>query len=82
MTTAVIAKDGSPAVSTGVCDGVDQNGNLWWVWVQSGPDGGTWGFLGGTGDYAGNLGGGTAEVQARWPDGRYALRWQGKWTTK
>ena len=35
MTTAVIAKDGGPAVSTGVCDGVDQKGNLWWAWVRS-----------------------------------------------
>lgn len=82
MSTAVIAKDGSPPISTGVCDGVDKQGNMWWVWIRSGPDGGTWGFLGGTGAYAGNAGGGTAEMQTRWPDGRYAMRWQGKWTTK
>jgi hypothetical protein len=82
MSTAVIAKDGGPPISTGVCDGVDKQGNMWWVWIRSGPDGGTWGFLGGTGAYAGNAGGGMAKVEAHWPDGRYVTRWQGKWTTK
>ena len=40
----------------------------------------TWGFLGGTGKFAGVTGGGATAVIGGTPDGRVVVRWQGSWT--
>ncbi len=77
--TTVVAADGSPPVANGYCDGLDQDGDVWWLWWHNGSDGNTWGFIGGTGKFAGIEGGGTTTLEVEWPDGRFTILWEGTW---
>jgi hypothetical protein len=80
--TSVEAADGSTFAARGYCDGIDGDGDLWWIWWASSPDGGKWGLMGGTGKWVGVRGGGTTQQVAQWPDGRYIITWEGTWTTE
>jgi hypothetical protein len=78
--TVVVAADGSGAEAHGYCDGVDTEGDVWWIWWSETPAGGKWGIIGGTGKFTGMEGGGTTNRVAEWPDGRYIVRWEGTWS--
>jgi hypothetical protein len=71
--------DGTMVVGRGYCDAMDRDGDVWWIWWTSSPTGGTWGFMGGTGKYAGIEGGGTTMPQGQTPDGRLVITWEGTW---
>jgi len=79
--TTVIAADGT-AIANGYCDAVNAKGDRWWIWWHNGPEGNTWGFMGGTGKFGGIKGGGTTTPLAQMADGRVAITWDGSWTIK
>ncbi len=78
----IIAAGGVLVEGWGACDAVDRDGDIWSIWYRSSGNGGSWGFLGGTGKFAGIEGGGTTETLIATADGRLAIRWQGSWKTK
>jgi len=79
-TTFIVPADGGATVSKGFCDGVDRAGDAWWVLTGGAPERGIFRFVGGTGRYAAIDGGGTTRTVVQYPDGRYAIAWEGKWT--
>ena len=78
----VMAADGSDLMAKGYCDGVDLEGDVWWISWEETAAGGSWNLLGGTGKFEGVSGGGQTSRVAEWPDGRYVVRWDGTWTMK
>lgn len=80
--STVVDGTGEPKGGAGSCDGVDRDGDVWWIWWRNAPDSRTWGFIGGTGKWQGVTGGGTTGVLAAMPDGRTTISWLGKWTMK
>jgi hypothetical protein len=80
--TVVMAADGSDLMAKGYCDGVDLEGDVWWISWEETAAGGSWNLLGGTGKFEGVSGGGQTSRVAEWPDGRYVVRWDGTWTMK
>ena len=67
----------------GTCDSVDADGHVafyWWRFDENG--GGQWGFLGGTGKWAGVEGGGTYAPGQAWKDGRTSNTWKGSWKAR
>ncbi len=79
--TTVIAADGT-ATGNGYCDGVDADGDLWWIWWHNSPEKNIWGFMGGTGKFMGVKGEGTTTPMVQMADGRTAISWNGTWTMK
>jgi len=65
----VVSADGKDAVNKGVCDIVDRQGDVWWLWYDATREGSTWGILGGTGKYSGMTGGGMTRTELLAPDG-------------
>lgn len=82
--TTIVAADGTATVGNGYCDAVDADGDVWWLWWTADWSNatGTWGFLGGTGKFAGVEGGGTTTVTTQWPDGSLTINWKGTWEMK
>jgi hypothetical protein len=80
--TVVLSTDGSDVMAKGYCDGVDLDGDVWWITWEETLDGGSWNLLGGTGKFEGVSGGGQTSRVAEWPDGRYVVRWDGTWTMR
>lgn len=82
FTTSVIAADGSVSMS-GYCDTYDSDGDVYWAWLRGDAQGGTWGFLGGTGKFEGIEGsGGKWKAGTTWPDGKWVVSWEGSWKMK
>ena len=75
----VMTPEGMLVRGHGSCFGVDAAGDVWWVWYNQLPDGGTWGFLGGTGKFEGIEGDGTTQSYPPTADGRLHVTWQGTW---
>ncbi len=80
--TNVLGSDGAPLLGSGYCEGVDRDGDVWWIWWRNAPDGDTWGFTAGTGKYEGIEGGGTTQPQFQGSDGRFVISWEGTWQMK
>lgn len=78
--TNLMGTDGKPMMANGYCDGIDKDGDIWWIWWHDGADGNRWGFIGGTGKYDGVKGGGTTTPIAQFPDGRVVIHWEGSWS--
>lgn len=78
----IVAPTGEQLEGAGSCNGLDRDGDIWWIWWRNTSESRLWGFLGGTGKYQGVEGGGTTEVLSAAPDGRVAVTWQGKWVMK
>jgi hypothetical protein len=82
-TGATIVDDkGTQLEGGGSCDGVDRDGDVWWIWWHNTPESRTWGLIDGTGKFEGIRGGGTSEVLAATVDGRLTISWEGTWTVK
>ncbi len=79
MFTVVTSADGNSVSSGGFCDGIDADGNVYWVWAQADESGGNWHYIGGTGKFEGIQGGGTYELATEWPDGKVRTTWEGTW---
>lgn len=73
---------GTEIEAAGSCDGVDKDGDVWWIWWKSSPSERTWGFMGGTGKYDSAKGGGTTSSILETADGRSTITWEGAWTTE
>ncbi len=76
--TDLIGSDGSPQQIGGACAGIDADGDLMRISYLNTPPDGAWQYTGGTGKFSGITGGGTSEVIATGPDGRFTLRYEGK----
>jgi hypothetical protein len=77
--TNILDAEGNLLTGRGYCDGVDGDGDVWWIWWNNGPTGGDWGFMGGTGKYEGITGGGTTTFEGATPDSRLVITWEGSW---
>ena len=75
--TTVFDKDGNLVESNGYADGVDRDGDVFWIWWKTTPNGGTWGYTGGTGKFAGIKGGGTTKTLVNFPGDRWTISWEG-----
>jgi hypothetical protein len=76
--TDLIGSDGTPQQIGGACAAIDSDGDIMRISYLNTPPNGTWHYTGGTGKFAGVEGGGTSEVIALGPDGRFTLRYQGQ----
>ena len=77
---SIIGPNGDTGNGAGYCDGIDKDGDVYFIWYRNDGADRRWGFLGGTGKFAGVDGGGTTEVVGGTPHGRVVVKWQGKWT--
>jgi hypothetical protein len=80
--TYVLGDDGQVEVAQGFCDGIDKEGDVWWLWWTEDPTGLKWKLTGGTGKFEGLTGGGETQPGAQWGDGKFVSVWQGTWTMK
>lgn len=78
--TDVLAAGQSESIAYGYCEGLDRDGDMYFISWYNGPDKNTWQFLGGTGKFDGISGGGTTVNAFAWADGKYAINWKGTWT--
>ena len=82
FSTVVLATEGPSIPLYGYCDATDRDGDMWTVWIKDEKGGGSiWGFLGGTGKFAGVKGEGTSIIEMQSND-RAVVTWKGKWTLK
>ena len=79
--SSIVAKDGVPGEDAGYCDGIDKDGDVFFMWYRNKDADNRWGFLGGTGKFEGITGGGTTTYVAGEPADRLVVKWEGKWTT-
>ena len=50
---SIIGPDGDTGNGAGYCDGIDKDGDVYFIWYRNDGDDRRWGFLGGTGKFAG-----------------------------
>ena len=74
-----LSPEGDQLDGSGTCEGLDADGDVWWVWWSGGIEG-NFSFTGGTGKYTGISGGGTWKAQLQYPDGKAMNEWEGTWT--
>jgi hypothetical protein len=78
IATVVQAGDGSTVKGRGSCDGIDPDGDVFWVSIALEADGPfLWAITGGTGKYAGLEMSGVNNVVAEHSDGIMVGRWEG-----
>jgi hypothetical protein len=80
--TTITSADGKTGTGSGYCVSFDPSGDAAWIWWRGDLDGGTWGFIDGTGKFKGVDGGGTWKTARQWPDGKFVNSWEGTWQTK
>jgi hypothetical protein len=79
----ITSADGATFTAMGSCDGIDKDGDVWWIaFVNADRNGGHWEVLGGTGKFAGMTGSGTTVDDLRTPDGRSSVSFEGSVTLK
>ena len=77
--TNITGVDGSEK-SGGFCDGIDADGNVFWVVTSADDNAGNWHYLGGTGRFSNIEGGGTYTTAREWADGKVVITWDGTYT--
>ena len=76
--TYVFETDGSPVGGRGVCDGINADGDIWWISLELRPDGLIhWEHIGGTGRLANVRSSGTTTTLAEFEDGKIVGRFEG-----
>ena len=80
--TNVVSTDGKTGTGSGYCVNFDKDGDAAWMWWRGDLDGGTWGWIEGTGKFKGVDGGGTWKTKQRAPDGKFINTWEGTWQMK
>lgn len=80
--TSILAAGQSEPTAYGYCEGLDRDGDAFFMSWSTGPGGNTWQLLGGTGKFDGISGGGTSDTTHTWTDGKYVIDWDGTWTMK
>jgi len=72
---------GPPLQINGVCDGVDKDGDVFWMWFHDEGNTHTWSFMGGTGKFDGLTGEGTTSQISAGPN-QLVIGWEGSWKMK
>ena len=80
--SSVVNSDGNSSSGGGHCVIVDQAGDVIWAWWRGDQNGGTWGFMGGTGKFAGVKGDGTWMNDREFPGGKFINKWKMTWQVK
>ena len=80
--TNVVAAGESEPEAYGYCEGLDRDGDMYFLSWYNSPDKNTWRLLGGTGKFDGISGGGTTAGVFTWADGKFVIDWEGTWTMK
>ena len=80
--TMIASADGKTGTGSGYCISFDSDGDAAWMWWRGDLDGGTWGFMDGTGKFKGVDGGGTWKTKQRSADGKFIDTWEGTWQMK
>ena len=80
--SSVVSTDRKSSSGGGYCLIVDRAGELIWAWWLGDQDGGTWGFLDGTGKFAGVQGNGIWTSGAVFPSGKLINKWTMTWRMK
>ena len=80
--TNILAPGQSVPTAYGYCEGLDRDGDVFFISWANGPGGDTWQLLGGTGKFDGISGGGTTKTTYAWADGKYVIDWEGTWKMK
>jgi hypothetical protein len=80
--TSILTTGQSEPTAYGYCEGVDRDGDVFFMAWTTGPAGNTWQLLGGTGKFDGISGGGTSATTQAWTDGKYVIDWDGSWKMK
>ena len=81
LSSMVAGNNSPPQQINGVCDGIDKDGDVFWMWFHDQGDIHTWAFMGGTGKFDGISGGGTTKELGGAPD-RLVISWEGSWKMK
>ena len=81
LSSMVAGPDGAPQQINGVCDAIDKDGDVFWMWFHNQGETHVWTFMGGTGKFDGITGGGTTKELASKPD-RLVISWEGSWKMK
>ena len=80
LATIVSGADGSVIEGHGSCDGIDPDGDVWWISLSIGGDGPYhWSITGGTGKYKGLAMSGVSNVVAEHDDGIVVFRFEGNY---
>lgn len=80
--TYVLPSGAENGPGAGYCDGIDQDGDVWWITFKGDFAGGMWNISGGTGKFDGMTGGGSYTAAAQMEGGRSFTTWDGTWETK
>lgn len=71
MGSVVSEAEGGNWSGSGICEEIDSDMDVIWSWWEGNQDGGTWGYIRGTGKFEGVTGGGTWKMPTQiFPDGR------------
>lgn len=80
--TYVVAAGESEPEAYGYCEGLDRDGDMYFLSWYNSADSNTWQLLGGTGKFDGISGGGTTSSAFTWADGKFVINWDASWTMK
>jgi hypothetical protein len=79
--TSVTSKDGNVLSSKGYCDGVDAEGDVWYLHLDTNSDGNAvWTIVSGTGKFSNASGGGVTTNGPAWGDGKSVGMWKGSYS--
>lgn len=80
LATIVNGADGSVIEGHGSCDGIDPDGDVWWISLSLDGDGPyRWSITGGTGKYEGLAMSGVSSLVAEHEDGVVVVRYEGNY---
>ena len=82
FSTFIATPDAKSGNGGGYCQGLDKDGDAWWISFRGDFAGGTWTFIGGNGKFEGVTGGGTYKPVAQMEGGRSLSVWDGTWELK
>jgi hypothetical protein len=83
MGSVLETAEGKPISSTGSCDAIDKDGDIWWLtWTGGADSTSNWRVTGGGGKYQGMTGQGKSEWLVQMAEGRSVLRWNGNFKMK
>ena len=78
LATIIQNTDGSTVEGHGACDGIDPDGDVWWLsFTMEGDDPISWTITWGTGKYDGLSMSGVTSFVAQHADGMFVGRWEG-----
>lgn len=80
LVTTISGADGAVIEGHGTCDGIDPDGDVWWISLSIEDDGPYhWSITGGTGKYEGLSMSGVSSLVAQHDDGIVVVRFEGNY---